>query len=101
MQVMAWHGHDSQESGVRSQEHEANGNSVLVIAASLAKMPTTRERHFIFSFTEHTSRCDIHPLQQVGAPDLFPVRRREVTEGQTSSRASFMSSVALGKLSAS
>ena len=24
----------------------------------------------------------IHPLQQVGAPDFFPVLRREVTEGQ-------------------
>jgi hypothetical protein len=54
----------------------------LVLAASLAKMPITLERRFIFSFTEHTSLCDIHPLQQVGAPELFPVLRREVTEGQ-------------------
>ena len=45
-------------------------------------MPTTRVRRFMVRFSERTSRCDIDPLQQVGAPDLFPVLRREVTEGQ-------------------
>ena len=37
VKVMAWHG---MAMTVRSQEHEANGNSVLVIAPSLAKMPS-------------------------------------------------------------
>jgi hypothetical protein len=31
---------------------------------------------------KRTSRCDIDPLQQVGAPDLFPVGLREVAERQ-------------------
>ena len=48
---------------------------------SLGKMPTSRVRRFMVRFAERTSRSDMHPLQQVRAPDLFPLLRREVTEG--------------------
>ena len=43
----------------------------------------------------------VHALQQVGALNPAQVLLREVAEGQTSSLASSMSSVALGKRSAS
>jgi hypothetical protein len=52
------------------------------IAGSLRKMPTTLVRRLMERIAERTSRCDVNPLQQVGAPDLAPVVLGEVAECQ-------------------
>ncbi len=48
------------------------------IEASLEKMPSTRVRRCMEELAERTSRCDVDPLQQVGAPDLASVGPGEV-----------------------
>ena len=53
-----------------------------MIEASLGKMPTTLVRRLMEELAERTSRCDVDPLQQVGAPDLAPVVLGEVAERQ-------------------
>jgi hypothetical protein len=51
------------------------------MSASLGKMPTTLVRRLMEELAERTSRCDVDPLQQVGAPDLAVVLG-EVAERQ-------------------
>lgn len=53
----------------------------LMIEVSLGKMPTL-VRRLIDGLAERTSRCDVKPLEWVGAPDLAPmlVRGMELDE---------------------
>jgi hypothetical protein len=53
-----------------------------MIAGSFRKMPTTLLRRLMERVAKRTSRCDVNPLQQVGASDLEPVVLGEVTERQ-------------------
>ena len=52
------------------------------MAAALRKIPATRVRGLMKQFAQRTSRCDVHPLQQVGAPKLVQVAGGEVADSQ-------------------
>ena len=64
--------------------HQADVDEVgrRPLAASLGKMPTTLVRRLKGGLAKRTSRCDIDPLQQVGAVKLFPVLLGEGSERQ-------------------
>ena len=52
------------------------------MAASLGKMPIDAGAAFDLCAAKRASRCDVEPLEQVGAPQLAPVAGREVAKGQ-------------------